>query len=240
MFFHELLPIHKPTMKGGNMKTKTRSVEQIIEEQVRRWQIMRTEEKKEEERISVVTLSREHGSGGDILAERLAEILGYGLFHQEVLHNMAESARVSVQFVETLDEKGVSVLEEWISSLVDKRHLWPDQYLQHLMKIIGTIGKHGQAVIIGRGSNFVLPPDKRLSIRVIAPMDHRIRNVSKNLGITAEEAKQRITKTESDRKGFIKKYFNADITDIFNYDLIINTENLSIDDAINAIKGILI
>jgi len=85
------------------MKTKTRSVEQIIEEQVRRWQIMRTEEKKEEERISVVTFSRERGSGGDILAERLAEKLGYELFHQEVLHNMAESARVSVQFLETLE-----------------------------------------------------------------------------------------------------------------------------------------
>ena len=221
------------------MKTKTRSIEQIIEEQVRRWQIMLTEEKKEEERISVVTFSRERGSGGDILAERLAEKLGYELFHQEVLHNMAESARVSVQFVETLDEKSVSVLEEWISSLVDKRHLWPDQYLQHLMKIIGTIGKHGRAVIIGRGSNFVLPPDKRLSIRVIAPMEQRIRNLSKELGITVEEAKQKITKTELDRKGFIKKYFNADITDIFNYDLIINTENLSIDDAINAINGVL-
>jgi len=221
------------------MKTKTRSVEQIIEEQVRRWQIMRTEEKKEEERISVVTFSREHGSGGDILAERLAEKLGYELFHQEVLHNMAESARVSVQFLETLDEKGVSVLDEWISSLVDKRHLWPDRYLQHLMKIIGTIGKHGQAIIIGRGANFVLPPDKRLSIRVIAPMEKRIRNVSKKLGITVEEAKPRVITTESDRKAFIRKYFNADIGDPLNYDLVINTGNLSIDDAMNTINGVL-
>ncbi|MBW2643866.1 MAG: cytidylate kinase family protein, partial [Deltaproteobacteria bacterium] len=101
------------------------------------------------------------------------------------------------------------------------------------------IGKHGQAIIIGRGSNFVLPPDKRLSIRVIAPMEERIRNVSKELDITVEEAKQRVIKTESDRKAFIKKYFNADIADIFNYDLIINTENLSIDDAINIINGAL-
>ena len=221
------------------MKTKTRSIEQIIEEQVRRWQIMRTEEKKEEERISVVTFSREHGSGGDILAERLAEKLGYELFHQEVLHNMAESARVSVQFLETLDEKGVSVLDEWISSLVDKRHLWPDRYLQHLMKIIGTIGKHGQAIIIGRGANFVLPPDKRLSIRVIAPMEERIRNVSKKLGMTVEKAKPRVITTESDRKAFIRKYFNADIGDPLNYDLVINTGNLSIDDAMNTINGVL-
>ena len=221
------------------MKTKLRSIEQLIEEQVRRWQIMRAEEKKEEERISVVTFSRESGSGGDILAERLAEKLGYDLFHQEVIHNMAESARTSVQLLETLDEKGVSVLEEWIASLVDKRHLWPDQYLQHLMKIIGTIGKHGQAVIIGRGANFVLPPDKRLSVRVIAPMETRVRNVSQELGITDEEARRRVIKTESNRRAFIRKYFNADIVDPFNYDLVINIVNLSIENAINAINGAL-
>ena len=221
------------------MKTKLRSIEQLIEEQVRRWQIMRAEEKKEAESISVVTFSRESGSGGDILAERLAEKLGYDLFHQEVIHNMAESARTSVQLLETLDEKGVSVLEEWISSLVDKRHLWPDQYLQHLMKIIGTIGKHGQAVIIGRGANFVLPPDKRLSVRIIAPMDARVRNVSQELGITDEEARRRVIKTESNRRAFIRKYFNADIVDTFNYDLVINIENLSIENAINAINGAL-
>ena len=57
------------------MKPKTRSIEQIIEEQVRRWQIIRTEEKKADERISVITISREPGSGGNILAERLSQPL---------------------------------------------------------------------------------------------------------------------------------------------------------------------
>ena len=221
------------------MKTKPRSVEQIIEEQVRRWQIMRAEKKKEEERISVVTLSREHGSEGDIFAERIAEKLGYDLFHQEVIHNMAESARTSVRLLETLDEKGVSVLEDWISSLVDRRHLWPDQYLQHLMKIIGTIGRHGRVVIIGRGANFVLPADKRLSIRIIAPLEERIRNVSKELGITVEEARLRVIKIESDRRAFVRKYFNADIRDPLNYDLVINTGNLSLDHAMSKINGVL-
>jgi cytidylate kinase len=46
-------------------------------------------------------------------------------------------------------------------------------------------------------------------------------------------------KTESDRKAFIKKYFNEDIQDPLNYDFIINTEHLSIDDAVNAVVGIL-
>ncbi|MBW2202494.1 MAG: cytidylate kinase-like family protein [Deltaproteobacteria bacterium] len=219
------------------MKAKTRSIEQIIEEQVRRWQIIRTEEKKEDERITVITISREPGSGGNILAKRLSDQLKFDLFYQEFIHNMAESAHVSVQLLETLDEKGATMLEEWISSLVDGRHLWPDQYLQHLMKIIGTIGKHGRAVIMGRGANFVLPPEKRLSIRVIAPLKTRLQNVCQEFGVTVDQARIRVLKTELDRKAFIKKYFNGDIRDPLNYDLIINTGALTIDDAVNAVSG---
>ena len=221
------------------MKPKTRSIEQIIEEQVRRWQIIQTEEKKADERISVITISREPGSGGNILGERLSQQLQFDLFYQEFVHQMAESAHVSVRLLETLDEKGASVLEEWISSLVDKRHLWPDRYLQHLMKIIGTIGKHGRAVIVGRGANFVLPPEKRISLRVISPLETRIRNVPQAFGAAAAEARSRILKTESDRKAFIKKYFNEDIQNPLNYDVIINTEDLSVDDAVNAVIGTL-
>jgi cytidylate kinase len=221
------------------MKAKIRSMEQIVEEQVKHWQMKSVPEKKEEEVISVITISREPGSGGNILAERLSEQLNFNLFYQHFIHSMAESAHVSVRLLETLDEKGVSVLEEWIDSLVDKHHLWPDQYLQHLMKILGTIGKHGRAVIVGRGANFLLPPTKRLSVRVIAPLDTRIKNVSREYDVTVEEAKTRVLKTESDRKAFIKKYFNDDIRDPLNYDLIINTGALSIDDAANAVKGAL-
>ena len=221
------------------MKAKARSVEQIIEEQVRRWQITRTEEKKKDERISVITISREAGSGGNILAKRLSDQLEFDLFYQEFIHKMAESAHVSVRLLETLDEKGASVLEEWISSLVDNRHLWPDRYLQHLMKIIGTIGKHGRAVIVGRGANFVLPSEKRLSVRVIAHQETRLRNVSREFSVSVDDARARVLKTETDRKAFIKKYFNDDIRHPLNYDLIINTGTLSIDDAVNAVSGAL-
>ncbi|MGB6012406.1 MAG: cytidylate kinase-like family protein [Desulfobacterales bacterium] len=221
------------------MRAKARSIEQIIEEQVRRWKIPRTEEEKKDERISVITISREAGSGGNILAKRLSDQLEFDLFYQEFIHNMAESANLSFRLIETLDEKGASVLEEWISSIVDKRHLWPDRYLKHLMKIIGTIGKHGRAVIVGRGANFVLPPEKRLSVRVIAPLETRLRNVSQKFSVSVDEARPRVLKTDSDRKAFIKKYFNDDIRHPLNYDLIINTGTLSFDDAVNSISGTL-
>jgi cytidylate kinase len=217
------------------MKTVTR----IIEDQIHRYQIAHSERKEEKPGISVVTLSREPGSGGRIVATRLAEKLGIDIIHQEVIHEMAESAHVSEQLLETLDEKGLSILEDWISSLVNKRYLWPDRYMQHLMKVIGTIGRHGRAVIVGRGANFILPPEKRFSVRIVAPQAWRINNVAKEFGLSPEDAKRRVMRTESDRRAFIRKYFNADIADPTNYDLVINTATLNVDDAVKVISSVL-
>ena len=207
----------------------------IIDEQVQRWKIQHKEEPPEEVGVPIVTISREPGSGGVIVAQRLSEKLGFEVFHQEVLHEMAKRAEISEQFLATLDERGLSVLEDWISSLVHQRHLWPDQYLRHLMNVIGTIGKHGRAVVIGRGANFILPPEQRFRVRVTAPQWVRIENVAREFDLSPAEAKRRVIKTESNRRAFIRKYFNADIADPTNYDLVINTETLQVDHAVNII-----
>ncbi len=221
------------------MKTKTRSIQQIIEEQVQKWNIMRTEKREEKEDIPGITISREAGSGGQLVAKGIAKRLGFDLFHREVIQEMAESAQVSSRLLETLDEKGLSMLEDWVSSLVHERHLWPDQYLQHLMKVIATIGRHGRAIIVGRGANFVLPPEKRFRVRIVAPQELRVQNVARDLDIPVDEAKRRVIRTNSDRRAFIRKYFNADISDPINYDLVINTETLSVDAAIDTVCSVI-
>jgi cytidylate kinase len=216
-----------------------KTVTQIIEEQIHRWQIIHQERKEEKPGISIITLSGEPGAGGRIVAARLANTLDIEIFHKEVINEMAKSADVSEKLVETLDERGLSTLEDWISSLVHERHLWPDRYMQHLMKVIGTIGKHGRAVIVGRGANFILPPGKRFSVRIVAPQAWRIKNVAREYNISPEDAKRRVMRTESDRRAFIRKYFNADIADPTNYDLTINTAVLSVDDAVKVISSAL-
>ena len=216
-----------------------KSIPRIIEEQVQRWQIMQKEGTEEKKGVSVITVSREPGSGGRIVATRLADKLGIAIFHQEVINEMAKSADVSEKLVETLDERGLSILEDWISSLVHERHLWPDRYMQHLMKVVGTIGKHGRAVVVGRGANFILPPEKRFSVRIVAAQARRIKNVAKEFDMSSEDAKRRVMRTESDRRAFIRKYFNADIADPTNYDLVVNTATLKVDDAVKVISSAL-
>jgi cytidylate kinase len=217
------------------MKTSARSVERIIEEQVQRWQIATSRKPEEQVAPPIVTLSREPGSGGRVVAQKLSEKLGYDLFHQEMIHEMAKSAKVSERVLTTLDEKGLNTLENWISSLVDDHHLWPDEYLQHLMKVVGTIGRHGKAIMVGRGANFILPPGKRFRVRIIAPRPLRIKNVAETFSVSPEMAKKRIIQTESDRKSFVRKYFHTDIADPLNYDMILNTETFDLDSAAESI-----
>ena len=165
--------------------------------------------------------------------------MGFEVFYQEVLHEIANRAEVSEQMLATLDERGLSILEDWISSLVYDRHLWPDEYLKHLMNVIGTIGKHGGAVIVGRGANFILPPEQRFRVRITAPQKLRIQNVAHDFNLSEDEAKRRIIKTESNRKAFIRKYFNTDIADPNNYDLVINTATLSISNVTDVVAAAL-
>lgn len=221
------------------MKTSRRSIEKIVDDQVFQWNRIKPEKKDAKSKISVVTISRESGSGGTIIAAMLARELAFDLFHREVIQEMAESANISTRIVETLDEKGLSMLEDSVAAMIRERHLWPDEFLRYLMKVVGTIGKHGRAVIVGRGAQFILAENENLKVRVIAPLPMRIQNVVQALDISESEAQKRILKNDSDRRSFSRKYFYADVTDPLNYDLVINTARMSIDAGVRSIVAAL-
>ena len=220
----------------------SKSRERIIEEQIKKWESKRPEEREKKPYTPIITVCREPGSGGRIVAKRIAEQLGLEFFDREIIQEMAENTHVTLRLLETLDEKGLTVLDDWIATLVFKRHLWPNQYLKSLMKVISTIGRHGRDVILGRGANFILCPecpDVSFRVRIVAPLKMRVQNVARDFDIEAEEAKRRVLRTESNRRAFVRKYFHADITDPYNYDLVINIQTLSVDAAAEAIKGAL-
>ena len=172
------------------MMMRRRSIEQIVDEQVKKWGFGQKETPPQEAPISMVTVSREPGSGGRLIAKGIAECLNFDLFHQEVIHEMAQSARVSTRIVESLDEKGLSMLQDWVAAVVHRRHLWPDEYLQHLLKVVGTIGKHGHAVLVGRGANFILSPEKTFRVRIIAPPGFRAQKVADEFDLSIKAAEK--------------------------------------------------
>lgn len=221
------------------MIARRRSIEQIVDEQVKKWGFGIKEKPAQTEEINMVTISREPGSGGKLIAKGIAERLHFDLFHQEMIHEMALSAKVSSRVLESLDEKGLTMLDDWVSAVVHQHHLWPDEYLQHLLKVVSTIGRHGNAVLVGRGANFILPSEKTLRIRVIAPSSFRAQKVAEEFDMPLKEAERRILNTESDRRAFIRKYFHKDIADPIHYDLVINTGQIRLEEAVEGASHIL-
>jgi len=211
-----------------------KAIHQLIEEQVRRWEVLR-KEKREAKTLPVITLSREPGSGGKFVAKAVAERLGLELFHQEIINAMAENADTTTRIIRTLDERSLSMIEDWVSAAISERHLWPDDVSRVLMRVIGTIGRHGKAIIVGRGANFILPPENRFRVRIIAPLEMRVNHVAETYSVPKKEAKRRVLRTESDRQAFVRKYFYSDISDPANYDMILNTGTLSVESAAAAI-----
>jgi cytidylate kinase len=216
----------------------SRSLDFLVDEQLAKWRQKRVEQKKEAVTPDFcITISREPGSGGSEIARRLAADLGMDLIGAQIIHKVAEQAGVSDKVVASLDEKEVTRRDSWIDSMFRTRHIWPDEYLLHLTKVVGTIGKQGNTVIVGRGAQFILPPQETFRVRLIAPREIRIRNVMRDSNTGFEDSERYVYKTEADRNAFHRKYFNVEWANADHYDLVINTGYMGIDGAVAGIEA---
>lgn len=214
----------------------TRSIHKIIDEQMKRWEFGKNRPEPITESINVITISRECGSRGQEVAEKLAQKTGFDLFHHEILEAMIETSKNSKMLLETLDERSMNIVDDIVSTLVNEHHLWPDEYSKLLLKILNTIGKHGNAVILGRGGNCALKKLNALKVRIVAPASIRRAYIQKKFGISSDDAQRQMVSTDSNRTSFVKRYFNCDSSDPANYDLILNTGTLSVDKAVQIIQ----
>jgi cytidylate kinase len=220
------------------METYTgKTLEKLVEEQITRWQSNRKRKYKKPIR-PVITISRLPGCDAWNIAKQLSDDLEIDFFDQEIVDQIAEKADVSRRVVETVDEQDNSIVLDWLSTLTAERHLWPNEYLDQLTRIIGTIGAHGHAVILGRGASYILPKEICLRVLVVAPLEVRIRNVRETYKVSEKTARQNVMGKESERIAFIRRYFHVDMLNPVNYDLVFNTEMCEKDAIVEMMKTV--
>ncbi len=216
-------------------------MDRMVQQQLDKWRKLLDKALKQGVKIEnfqggpIITISREPGSGGSEIARRLAKALGMDLIGGQIIQHIADSAKMSRRVIESLDEKEVTFRDNLLMSLFGESRPWPAEYLKHLTRVIGTIGAFGNVIIVGRGANRVLPREKTFKVRIIAPLELRIKYFMDDSGYTRAEAEQYVVKTENNRKAFVRKYFNVDVADPQYYDIIINTEKISIGAATESI-----
>jgi cytidylate kinase len=212
----------------------TRTIEAIVEEQAHRWQLRR-EERHAAPRRPVITVSREHGAGGDEIARKVAETFGLDIFDREIIQRVAESTNLSERVVASL-EQDREVLTDWLAGIASSSYLSPVEYRYHLSRVVGALAHHGGAVIIGRGAHLILGRGEALRVLVVAPLEVRVRAVMEAEKLNEREAHRRIVAVEADRKAFLMKHFHADFADPTTFDLVVNTSVLGIEGACATIQ----
>jgi cytidylate kinase len=214
----------------------TRSIEAMVDQQARRWQLVRNERREEAAR-PVVTVSRQHGAGGSEVARRVAGELGLDLFDREIIQQIAESTHLSERVVSSLDEKDRELLTDWLGAISSHSYLSPVEYRYHLSRVVGALSHHGGAVILGRGAHLILGQGEALRVLVVAPLEDRVRAVMEREGVDDRLARRRIVAVEAERKAFLMKHFHTDFADPTTFDIVVNTAVLGIAGACGAVRA---
>ena len=200
--------------------------------------------------MAVITISRQFGAGGLTLGRQLAEQMGYTFVSDEIIKMVAKRARVSSDWVESVEREAGGRLQKFITTLVprglvdrildDQRgYIDEEIYVDLLGKIINTIADEDDCVILGRGGQFFLQerPDA-FHILLIADVDYRVQFMEERYDLTHANAVQTIQAEGKRRTNLYRKIGRADYDRPEHYHLTFNMSRISMETAIRVIQSL--
>ncbi len=178
--------------------------------------------------MSTITISRQLGSLGTEIAREVAEKLNYEYVDKENIGKVLADYGFGALEVERFDEKKPS---SW-----DFFSLQKTKFLYSIRAAIYDFAQKGQAVIVGRGGQVLLKNlPGILHIRIFAPFDLRVKRLMESQKIDESQAGRMLRQSERDSDGYMHSFFHVDWNDASLYDLLINTERISLNTAVQLI-----
>jgi cytidylate kinase len=187
-----------------------------------------------------VTISRQAGCGGVMIAEKLANYLEqhypasgktWTIFDRNLMLKVLADHKLPAHLVRFLPEDRLSAIEDTLADIFGVRPT-ADTLVQQTAESVLKLAELGHVILVGRGGNFItarLP--HVLHVRLVAPLEDRIERIIREDCKTPEEARKFCLEEEQHRARYIKNYFKADINDPVNYHLVINTSRIGADNA---------
>lgn len=211
---------------------RARTFDSLVDEHVRRWEMEQQTVRRSAPPLCIA-LSRLPRSGGAELGSRVATELGYEFFGRELVDYVAREHRVQRKLVATLDERTRSLIDRYADAFRMGAFTESD-YLRHIIRAVTTIGHRGNAVLLGRGSAYILEPERTLRVLVVAPRAHRAERLASSEGISQAEATRLLPKLDDERREFLAA-FVVEPDDPTLYDLVVNTGTLGMEAAVSQV-----
>jgi len=202
----------------------------------------------------VITISRELGSGGHTVGQKLAEKLNVRFCDKDVIQGLEKQFNLTPTAIEQLKGKkknwfadfvkyfspgqGAAVFspEDGIYGKEYNPDVTPDDIFLAEREILLGLAAESSCIITGRSGFFVLKnhPNK-LDIFLTASRDHRIDRVMRKQCLERAIAEEVIDEVDKSRQNYVKRYAGVDRYDSRNYDLVMNMDSLTEDEAVEII-----
>lgn len=195
----------------------------------------------------IITIARQFGSGGHEIGKALAESLGIPFYDKELISLAAKDSGMDAEVFENVDERATNSL---LYSLSMGLYSFGNSFsamgdlpvndrlyiLQH--KIIKKLAEEGPCVIVGRCADYVLR-EKENCIRIFihADLEYRKKRAIEVRGVEKARAEQVVNKTDKVRANYYSFYSGQKWGYAQNYDLCINSTDLSTEQAVELIKS---
>lgn len=168
--------------------------------------------------MSVITISREFGSEGDVIAHKVAQVLGYHFVDQKFI------GVILGQYGYVEFDKEYKTLPTFWERFNAQREKQRDVMVTMLNQVIQAVAHHGDVVILGRSGFEVLSDFADvLHVRLQAPFSIRVGRVMEQQNITFDEADAIVKKADKVRRAFVEEFYRVPWGTIEAFDLIINT-----------------
>jgi cytidylate kinase len=176
-------------------------------------------------------ISRERGAGGNTVAQLVGRRLGWQVFGGEIVDEIAQKAHVRRQLVESLDERDRTTIQDIVGQLLNPQEIGTSGYLGYLQQVVLTLGHQGDVIIVGHGAQYILPSQFGLSVRMIAPVEVRVRRLADKAHLSLGAARVEIERIDHERVKSVHRHFGRNVTDPLSHDLIINTAAINAEAA---------
>jgi len=197
----------------------TRRLDALVGHQLERWQAAgrRTQTQPS---IAIASLL---GAGGEEIGRLVADRLGYGLFGRDIVDEIARRRGVGETLMQGLDERVRDRMHRYVADAFRSRVFNENDYLGEVVRAVTTLGRRGLAVIVGRGSAFILDPQSTLRVFLAAPVPVRVERIAKQRGLDRAQAEAFLREEDARRTHFIRRHFGARLDDPLAYDVTLNT-----------------
>lgn len=162
----------------------------------------------------IISISREHGTNGKEIGKLVAKELNIPFYNKEEIKDYALKNNII-----NSNYSNEELYEHFLS--LDAS----EEAIINQSKVIKNIANNGNAVIIGRATDYILKENKNLiKIFIYAPMDYKIKNIMKNYGDNKKQAKSHILNSNKLRSNYYSVISNKTWGDKNNYDLCIDSK----------------